>query len=297
MVKAVQDVGRDSELEAQRAGHQMACMEIWGGSSHVDDGISVPGIDAHVMSRPFEGDAEGGDIHYVSTCGVGNISRFIVADVAGHGSAVSSLSRELRRLMRKHINTLDQTRFVRALNEQFLQLANQGVFATALAATYFAPTHQLLTCNAGHPRPLWRRASEGRWSALDYDSPEVSSSPGDGNLPIGIIEPTEYAQFAIELAPGDSVLIYSDSLIEARDEAGHQIGEKGLLELAAKLDADEPQRFLSDLLGSLQERAGASSLGDDVTALLLRHTGHEPPRQSVGERLRVMAKMIGIAPV
>lgn len=61
---------------------------------------------------------------------------------------------QLRRLMRNHMNRLDQTRFIRDLNREFVALADKGMFATALMASYYAPTEHLVVCNAGHPRPF-----------------------------------------------------------------------------------------------------------------------------------------------
>ena len=98
----------------QSAEHrELSCMEIWGGTKRTDELISVPGIDAWVSSEPYRDQAYGGDIHYVSSCGQGMVTRFSVVDVAGHGAEVGPLAHRMRRLMRKHINKLDQTRFAR----------------------------------------------------------------------------------------------------------------------------------------------------------------------------------------
>ncbi len=50
------------------------------------------------------------------------------------------------------------------------------------------------------------------------------------NLPLGVIAPTDYVQFAVKLSKGDLVLIYSDSLIESKNSEGISLSEKGLLE-------------------------------------------------------------------
>jgi hypothetical protein len=55
--------------------HRMRCMEIWGGSSAADRDVSTPGLDAWVYSKPYEGAADGGDVHYVSLCGGGIVTR------------------------------------------------------------------------------------------------------------------------------------------------------------------------------------------------------------------------------
>jgi hypothetical protein len=73
------------------AAHALQCMEVWGGNTAVESGISIPGIDAWVFSQPFHAQASGGDVHYVSMCGMGRIGRFMMADVSGHGTQVSEL--------------------------------------------------------------------------------------------------------------------------------------------------------------------------------------------------------------
>src|SRR4051812_21770466 len=99
-----------SEPSASSSGHAMQCMEVWGGNRAIDQAVSMPGLDAWVFSRPYKDQAGGGDIHYVSSCATGRISRLLVADVSGHGLAVSDIALRLRRMLVGHANYLDQTR-------------------------------------------------------------------------------------------------------------------------------------------------------------------------------------------
>src|SRR5271156_6368743 len=135
--------------------HPMHCMEIWGGNQAVDSAVSTPGLDVWVYSQPHKGAAHGGDVHYVSLCGGGVITRMIVADVSGHGESVAEFSGMLRSLLRRNVNRKSQKRLVAALNQQFAAHAQSRRFATAIVATYLANYDQLTLCNAGHPRPLW----------------------------------------------------------------------------------------------------------------------------------------------
>lgn len=73
---------RDPQRHATR---EMQCMEVWGGNTAIDSGLSVPGIDAWIHSQPSRGQRSGGDIYYASMCGAGRIGRFVLADVSGHG--------------------------------------------------------------------------------------------------------------------------------------------------------------------------------------------------------------------
>ncbi len=280
-------------VKSETPPHALQCMEVWGGNEAIDNAISVPGIDAFISSKPYHGDAGGGDIHYVSMCGGGRISRFAIADIAGHGATVSDLADRLRSLMRKYINTLDQTRFARALNRDFSHLARDGRFATALLATYFAPTDHLIICNAGQPRPMWYHAPTRSWEVLDPSMPQRAAEVV--NLPLGVIEPTHYEQFAVKLARGDLVLIYTDALVEAMNAAGSLLGEKGLLELVRRMNVDEPHLLNQRLRAAVAEYHGGAAAADDETLLVLHHNAADPPRQSVGQKMHVMAKMLGLA--
>src|SRR5690349_11747250 len=103
--------------------HVMQCMEIWGGNQLFDSNVQLTGVDAWVYSRPYHDQTDGGDVHYVSSCATGRITRLLIADVSGHGDAVGKIATELRTLMRKNVNRIEQNGFVAAMNAQFAELA------------------------------------------------------------------------------------------------------------------------------------------------------------------------------
>lgn len=249
----------------------MTCMEVWGGNAATDNGVVMPGLDAWVYSRPHGDAAGGGDVHYVSSCATGRITRLLLADVSGHGVEVAGVAGKLRALMRRYVNFIEPTQLVGAINRDFSDLAEAGCFATALVVTYFGPTRYLTLCNAGHPRPLWYRAKDRSWRTIEA----ACTAEGGAlmNIPLGIAAPTTYDQFGLKLKPGDLLLLYTDSLIEARAPDGRRIREAGLLDLARSLDASRPERIIPDLLSRMDEfRAGALP-EDDETLLLLRPNG------------------------
>jgi len=166
--------------------------------------------------------------------------------------------------------------------------------STAVLATFFPPSRHLIICNAGHPRPLLYQAAEQRWSLLDPDEPDAVEDVG--NLPLGVVGDSPYRQFAVPLQRDDLVLIYTDGVTEARTEEGEMLGEAGVLNLARQPDSSDAPRFMSSLRSSLAHTAGDSLRADDVTLLLLKATGEQPPRQSITHKLRVTAKMLGLLP-
>ena len=269
-------------------------MEVWGGNQSVDVGFEVTGIEGWIHSLPYHGAPRGGDVHFVSMCGGGRISRFCVADVSGHGEDVADLARHLRRLMRRHVNKVDQTQFARTLNRSFLKKADRGRFATALLATYFAPLHSFAVCNIGHPRPYLYRSRTARWQALaaEGSNPEHSL----GNIPFGVIQQTEYQQFQVELEPEDIVVITSDGVAETRNAAGEFFGEQRLLECLRSTTDPSPQGIAAEIRASIDRFAGSRPPHDDRTLMILRHNASEPPPLTLGHRLKMVAKMMGLTP-
>ena len=268
-----------------RTPRTLACMEVWGGNEAIDSMVEVPGLMAYVYSRPYKGALAGGDVHYVSSCGTGRITRLMIADVAGHGDKVAQLARNLRDLMRRFVNHLDQTQFVAMLNKEFGAASSAGRFATAIVATYWAETDFLVASNAGHPRPLWYRAKTRSWRILQ-DKPRPDELDGVGgrapsNLPLGIDDVSTYDQFAINLQPGDVVLFYSDSLTEAINPEGEMLGEAGLLGMVQQFDTRDARRLGGQLTDRIAQFCGNKLPDDDMTVMAITCTGRkQPPRLS-----------------
>ncbi len=249
----------------------MQCMEVWGGSQLTSSGVELGGLDVWVYSKPYGEAQRGGDVYYVSSCATGRISRLLLADVSGHGQSVATTAADLRTLMRRFVNRLDQGEFVRLLNEQFSALSRHGSFATAVVSTFFAPSRRLSLCIAGHPRPLFFRAQDHRWSLLGHE--ENPEKKGPRNIPLGIFQITDYEQLDVELDPGDCMLVYTDALSESCDADGEMLGEEGLLRIANLLGDVPAERLISALVHEISERFPKNLAADDVTLLVIRANG------------------------
>jgi phosphoserine phosphatase RsbU/P len=271
--------------------HALQCMEVWGGNQAVQSSVRLAGLDVHVYSRPYLDEDGGGDVYYVSSCATGRITRLLVADVSGHGARVAEQARQLRELMRQHVNHLDQCNFVRRMNTQFAENAVVGSFATAIVTTYFAPTSTLALCNAGHPPPLIWRNKTRRWSYLQIDS--YNENIGIADVPLGIVDMADYQQFDIDLAPGDRVLCYTDSFPEARAPDGNIIGPDVLLDLIQSVDATDTGTLVERIIRTIETRATID--GDDVTTLLLAPntaSGHITLRSRLMSPLRIAGGIV-----
>jgi phosphoserine phosphatase RsbU/P len=271
----------------------MQCMEVWGGSQLTDRGVEFGGLDAWVYSKPYGGAHSGGDVYYASSCATGRITRLLLADVSGHGKTVAATAADLRTLMRRFVNRLDQGEFVRLLNQQFGALSRQGTFATAIVTTFFAPSRRLMLCNAGHPRPLLYRAATKQWELLTHEESERPiKAAKPSNLPLGILSITEYEQFDVELQLGDCMVSYTDALIESSDADGEMLGEAGLLRIMRLLGDVEPHALIETLLGEIGQRDPQNLSDDDVTVLVVRANGREPS-YSMADKIHAAVRFLG----
>jgi serine phosphatase RsbU (regulator of sigma subunit) len=254
----------------------MQCSEVWGGNDAADRAVSMPSLDAWVMSRPVDESASGGDIHYLSSCISGKISRLMLADVAGHGSGVADVSHRLRAHLRRFASEFDQRRLMERLNAEFAAVAEGGVFATAVLATCYGPTGELEISSAGHPPPLWYRVKAGRWGLLPIEAAVVAGQSGGeaaaDNIPLGIFTQSTYSSLKTKVAKGDLLLFYTDGVIESKDPGGRLLGVEGLIGMLQEIDVRDASGIIPALLTRLGAWAGEPMLSDDATMLLMRLT-------------------------
>jgi phosphoserine phosphatase RsbU/P len=245
------------------------CLEIWGGNHRVSHALELPGLSGWLHSDPVESSTHGGDVHYVSVCSKGLLTRFAVADVAGHGQSAGSVAATLRTLIHKHIDTWDQSELMRELNESLRHETTHNQYASAMLFAYYAPTRELVFTNAGHPPALWYRSDVNDWEWLDSGSAHAHAIEG---LPLGLIPGTNYVQSAVRLSPGDILVLYTDGISEARNSDGDMMDRDALIAMVRELPVGEPAKMTSEFLNRMSRFRGTAPADDDQTFCILRQT-------------------------
>ena len=248
---------------------KFSCMEIWGGNKSIDKDFQTPGLEFSIFSQPCSNAKAGGDVIYTSQCASGRITRIVLADVSGHGQLASKTANDLRDLMRKYINYIQQSKFVESMNHKFNVLQTDEHFATAVVMTYFQPTRILQLSNAGHPPPLYYSSTKGSWSFI-YQPRDKQEEMED--IPLGILPSTCYSSEKVKLSVGDVILTYSDALIECPFHDGTLLGTDGLFNLVTKLEiSQDSNSIVHELMDMIIESTGSKiSNGDDTTITVLK---------------------------
>lgn len=131
-------------------------------------------------------------------------------------------------------------------------------FTTAFCAELDPDTGALSYVNAGHNPPILRHAAGG------IERLEV------GGLPLGIRPEAHYAAGSTRCAPGDSLLVFTDGLVETVNPQGEEYGEVRLLGALRALSVGSPEYTLRCLLADVETFAAGTPQQDDITCLLLR---------------------------
>lgn len=261
-----------TNAQGQNGATPLRCLEVKGGNYRVSHALELPGLTGWLHSEPAEQSLQGGDVHYVSLCSMGNLARVALADVSGHGQSASAVATLLRRLIQEHIDTWDQSELMRQLNASLTNRLTHSQYASAILLAYYAPTSELVFTNAGHPPPLWYRAARKTWEWLE--SKGTLSHYIEG-LPLGLIAGTDYVQLAVRLEPDDLLTLYTDGITEARDSNGRSLDPEGLLNMVQSLSIDQPAQMSEDFIARLREFRGGATHDDDYTFCILRNNGRK----------------------
>lgn len=179
---------------------------------------------------------------------------FVVGDVAGHGVSAVGAMTQLRAALRANLHAgATACHSLDLLDSLVVELLPEQV-ATAIVAVVDARSGTVEVCSAGHPPPLLSSGSHIR--ELD-----VPTRPLLG-VGAGVSRASTF-----DLVPGDNLVLYTDGLVERRDDdvtsAVERLDRSGFEPVEAPLEA-WADRLLDGLPGS----------GDDDTTILAVRIGH-----------------------
>lgn len=222
---------------------------------------AVPGLTAAAHYHAASDSQVGGDFYDLFPLPVGGPRwGLLLGDVCGKGVEAAAITARARYTLRASTAyAADPAAGLRLLNTVLLTEppAELTRFCTAILGV-ITPVDggvSLRLASGGHPPPLRRRA-DGR-----VDFPALPAGPLIGGLPDPV-----FASTTLVLAPGDTLLLYTDGLTEARVDADRtRFGREGLRDLISGLPAGDAADMITAISGRLAD------LGDGVeddTALL-----------------------------
>ena len=199
-----------------------------------------------------------GDYCDVVDAGQGGLY-FMLGDVSGKGVAAAMLMSNLHALFRALISAgLPLSELVTQANRVFCETTLAAHYAT-LVCGHASATGQIVLCNAGHLPPLLVHGNE------------VTEVPSTG-LPLGMFCTQKFALSHLRLETGDSLLLYTDGLTEAEDDAGTAYGRERLGRLVASSCGATPADLLAVCRKDLDAFRGSAAIRDDLSLLSVSRT-------------------------
>lgn len=222
----------------------------------------IDGLDLATRYRPSgHGNLVGGDFYDVF--GDGHGSWFVLlGDASGIGPEAAGLAGIARYTARALADAaLGPGEILEAMNRAVLRAAADERFCTAVLAELVrgpGGSFRATIASAGHPPAL----------VLSADG-EVTAATASTGTALGILAQARIGEATTVLSAGESLVLYTDGVIEARDEAGGELGEGGLRRLLGSAG----QRSAEGLARRIERAAldhRAAERRDDVAVAVVR---------------------------
>jgi sigma-B regulation protein RsbU (phosphoserine phosphatase) len=155
------------------------------------------------------------------------------------------------------------SRVLAELNELVLASTDPGRFIT-LAIALIDPRNGFVTyANAGHNRPLLRRAG-GEIETLAV-----------GGILLGVLPGAVYDETRVEFNPGDAIVLYTDGVVEAATEEGVFFGDERLESLLRDTKGLGAAAICDRIVAEVEQFSEGNTHGDDLTVVVVRRTDED----------------------
>jgi sigma-B regulation protein RsbU (phosphoserine phosphatase) len=185
---------------------------------------------------------------------------FMLGDVSGKGVAAAMLMTQLHAMFRSLKSVgLPLTQIVERASRLLSESSLPTQYATLVCGKADAEGGVEI-CNAGHLPVLWLNGGD------------VKTFDATG-LPVGVFCEQQFSSHTVRLQPGDSLLLYTDGLSEARDGDDAEYGIERLTKLASAIRASSPRTMINACLEDLKMFGDGARIGDDLTIMAIRWSG------------------------
>ena len=179
---------------------------------------------------------------------------YCVGDVSGKGIPASLFMAVTRNLFRVVAQQeLPPAEIARQINDTLSEDNDQGMFVTMFIGVINLKTGEMSYCNCGHNPPV-------------IEDEFMQMEP---NVPMGLFTGFEFVDECIDNVENKMILLYTDGLNEAENEAHEQYGDDRLLAYMQQ-HAETAKTTINDLLESVAQHVAGAEPSDDLTMLCFK---------------------------
>lgn len=228
----------------------------------------IPGVS--FAARYLTYDTAGGDYYDVFPLNAkagkrpgvdGSPFGFVMADASGHGPSAAVLMAMVHAMLYAYPAFPENpSEMLGHLNEHLVSKGLSGTFMTAFMGFYDPKSRLLKFANAGHP-PAILKAGLGL-------TQELQTLDG---FPLGIIPDAPFDNVEVQLEPEQTLLLYTDGIIDSQNRKGEAFGTKGLMKALQRCPGDPDCIISTGFEALVKHEAGLRPI-DDQTMLVMQVT-------------------------
>jgi len=222
--------------------------------------------DFEISAFSASADEVGGD--YYDTLRINDhLVALIIADVSGKGTTaafhMSQMKGIFHSLAQQHI---DPKEFMSRANQALVYCLERGSF---ISASYFiidSKEKKIRYSRAGHCPVLYLRAGSKESCYLK-----------DKGAALGMVRSKDYCNYVeaneFSYAPGDTMVLYTDGITEAKDSKGHEFGNERLAQTLNEVAGASAKEIEDHIIKKLYEFSGTKNINDDYTSMTVKFHG------------------------
>lgn len=204
---------------------------------------------------------------FISLFDCGPEIAFAIGDITGKGlPAAMWFTHMMVSLRDQMFSNSTPSDAIHSINNDLCSIPFAAPLTTLLLARLNPANGRLLWCNAGHP-PAQILSADGRLRSLE-----------DGGPLLGAVPDASFNCGEAHLARGDSLLAYSDGVLECRNTAGTEFGMERLLKAAKMSISPAASVVLFSVLAAAQEFTVNQRREDDMAMLVVSRGGNNSAR-------------------
>ena len=184
----------------------------------------------------------------------------VIADVCGKGIPAALFMAVSRTMIRsKGMQCDSASDCLRESNRLLAGYSVDCMFVTVFYAIYNTKTGVVTYCNAGHNSPHLLRADG-----------TIEELPRATNMIVGAFEGIDYKEDTLQLEHGDTLVMFTDGVTEAMNNAYKEFGTGRLDDVLRGLSDKSSQQIVEAVKAGVKEFADGAEQSDDITMLVLK---------------------------
>lgn len=187
-----------------------------------------------------------------------------IADVSGKGIPAALFMMITKAILKNNAHIGKTPAEILELTNDTIYANNRmEMFVTIWLGILEISSGKLIAANAGHEYPAVYDKADGKFDL--YNDPH--------GFIIGGMDEVQYKNYELMLNPGDKLFVYTDGVMEAKNDQGEQYGKVRVIDTLNSVNDQGPEEIIGTVYDSLYNFMGESEQFDDITMLCLEYLG------------------------